>query len=113
MQGADRRTSDFSCCVCHRSVPHEEGAPVGGLRSSLGSFLRDRHGPSPSDPRICKPCLYVIRTELLLAHLEEERGELTALELHAARKASGRATSRRSASGRRPSAPGHRGRRYP
>ncbi|HMV68444.1 MAG TPA: DUF1003 domain-containing protein [Myxococcota bacterium] len=82
------RGTDFACCVCGRTEAHEEGAPVSGLRTSVARFLEDRHGPFVADARVCRPCLYVARTELLLERLQAERGELSAIEREVARKAS-------------------------
>jgi len=67
------------------------GKPLGAERSflaeSLPAPLRDRFGAVQSGGRLCHPCVFAERTASLLARLENERGELGALERKLAERA--------------------------
>ncbi|MBI5364379.1 MAG: DUF1003 domain-containing protein [Planctomycetes bacterium] len=61
-----------------------------GLRRALAEQLEHRHpGRWSSEAHVCPDCLNEARIVLLLAELERERGEFSAVEAEVARKAAG------------------------
>ena len=69
-----------TCQVCGQTRPHRLLRPANVLRPTLEAYLAKRVPNWSHDSLICLQCLNQLRTDFVRAQLEEERGELTALE---------------------------------
>lgn len=79
-----------TCSLCGRSHPASRVVHARGLRRALAEHLELRHpGRWSAEAHVCLDCRNEARIELLLAELERERGELSAVEAEVARKAAG------------------------
>ena len=78
----------FTCSVCHHERPSNERMRLDALRVQLSSFIIQRH-PDAAAPGalICRGCRDSERLALITSRLEEERGQLTAVEADVARRA--------------------------
>ncbi len=83
----------FRCSVCHQERPSRERTRMDALRSGLSQFIIQRH-PDAAAPgsAICRNCRDTERLALVTARLEEERGQLTAVEADVARRVTQHAT---------------------
>ena len=78
----------FTCSVCHRVRPVRERLRIDAIRVELSHFIIQRN-PDAGAPGaiICRSCRDTERLALVTARLEEERGQLTAVEADVARRA--------------------------
>lgn len=84
MEPADRPTV-ARCLICDRALPT---LPVAALRPSLAEAIAARHPARwSSEARICRACLGAERGAFVLAQLERERGDLSAVEAEVSRHA--------------------------
>ena len=75
-----RRPSPQACPVCGQSRHRSELVPLEAVRNAdVDEILKD-HPDLPAEASICLPCLNRYRTEHLRHILEDEKGELSALE---------------------------------
>ncbi|WP_163995123.1 DUF1003 domain-containing protein [Pyxidicoccus caerfyrddinensis] len=79
---------NFTCSVCHRERPSSERMRLDALRIELSRFIIQRN-PDAAAPGalICRSCRDAERLALVTTRLEEERGQLTAVEADVARRA--------------------------
>ncbi len=69
-----------NCPVCGQSRSRSELVPLEAVRSAVMSEVSKDHPDLPADASICLPCLNRFRTAHLRQLLEDEKGELSALE---------------------------------
>ncbi|WP_164015471.1 DUF1003 domain-containing protein [Pyxidicoccus trucidator] len=83
----------FQCSVCRQERPARERARLDALRAGLSQYILQRH-PEAAEPGavICRSCRDAERLALVTARLEEERGQLTAVEADVARRAAQHST---------------------
>lgn len=83
----------FTCSACHRERPSSERLRLDAIRAELFRFITQRH-PDAAAPGalLCRSCRDTERLALVTARLEEERGQLTAVEADVARRAAMHAT---------------------
>jgi uncharacterized membrane protein len=82
------RASRVPCALCHKELPPRQMVTAAGLRPSLADHVAARHPDAWSpDARICAGCMRAERISLLMRTLEQERGELSAVEAEIALKA--------------------------
>lgn len=77
-----------TCTLCGRRYPLDDIIHAENLRPELFDYIEAQH-PAGWGPRahICQPCLNEQRIAFVLDRLEQERGELTAVEADVAAKA--------------------------
>lgn len=76
------------CAVCGTASSPDALTELGALRSSIVDRLQARAPLLTPASLVCSSCRYVARAEEVMARLEAERGELSALEREAALRAS-------------------------
>ncbi len=83
-----RANPRVKCMICGKETLASACVSADALRGSLAEHIKQEH-PDTFDPagRVCFSCLNQARSTQLLAELERERGELTAIEEEVSRKA--------------------------
>ncbi|MBI1312488.1 DUF1003 domain-containing protein [bacterium] len=74
------REPGSNCSVCGRSRHLSEMALGASLRESVVSLIRGEHPEWSAEGRVCFECLNQYRAEHVRRLLEEEKGDLSALE---------------------------------
>jgi uncharacterized membrane protein len=69
-----------TCQVCGQTKPHRQLRPASVLRPAVEAFVANRVPNWTNESLICLTCLNRLRTDFVRAQMEEERGELSALE---------------------------------
>ncbi len=69
-----------TCRVCGQSRHRSELVPLEAVRNAVLNEILKEHPDLPTDAAICLPCLNRYRTAHLRQLLEDEKGELSALE---------------------------------
>ena len=73
-------SATFVCQICHQAKPQEEGAIGENIRPSLAEFIQSQQPDwNPAEP-ICLEDLGRFRKEYVKRALQDELGELTALD---------------------------------
>jgi uncharacterized membrane protein len=75
-----RVTPMHVCQFCGEKRPARQTVPASLLRPSLEDYIRSRKPDWSSDGYICQPCLNRLRNDFVRKELEDESGELSALE---------------------------------
>lgn len=68
------------CSICGRVLPHWDFAPAESIRTPILVEIREQVPDWDTDRPICNRCLNGFRAEHMRRLLEDEKGELTALE---------------------------------
>lgn len=76
-----------TCQVCHAPFAHDDTVGTAGIRLALLAKINATAGPVNEDSRVCRKCLFALRTDDLVSRLAEERGSLSAIERELAKKA--------------------------
>ena len=76
-----------SCTLCDRVGGRGDFVRVESVRSQEAERIAREHPGWPGTGYICRSCLKRERVEYVLARLEQERGELSAVEAEVARRA--------------------------
>lgn len=89
-EGSSRPTTPLRCSRCGGEFARAELVRVEALRPSLRQHLREAvsEEAAAKGSRICRSCLSRTRYESMMARLQREKGELSAVEQEIARKAS-------------------------
>jgi uncharacterized membrane protein len=69
-----------TCQICQRAQPSHQVFPAGLVRDNVAAFIQAKVPNWSTEGFICTGCLNRLRTEFVRAQMEEERGELSALE---------------------------------
>lgn len=74
------RAETGTCQVCGRSLPTVEMVGAGAVRNAVAERIRRDHPDFDPGGYICQPCNAKYRADYVRSLLEEDRGELSALD---------------------------------
>jgi uncharacterized membrane protein len=76
-----KRTAEtFTCPICHKKKPENEGRPAEMVHGPIGDLIRKEHPDWAPGHSICLSCLNRFRTDYVEDALEAQHGDLTSLE---------------------------------
>ncbi|PQO27871.1 DUF1003 domain-containing protein [Blastopirellula marina] len=76
-----RHVATSACSICHQTKPLSELAPGESIREAIATEILQANPAWTSDQPVCNSCLNRFRAEHFRRLLEEEKGELSDLEM--------------------------------
>lgn len=76
-----RRAATCQCSICHQTRPCSDVAPGESIREAIATEIQKQTPAWNSDQPVCTSCLNQFRAEHFRHLLEEEKGELSDLEM--------------------------------
>ena len=80
MAGRSQEHANQKCQVCGNAKPHEQIIPASLVRPTIATMIAERVPGWQPASHICISCLNRFRTEFVRDQMEQERGELSAVE---------------------------------